>query len=116
MKTKRSNVNTRELIAVALLAYFVLRKMDILFNIYATTANECLFQPGNNMAGICNLERCGSSLCGQNELDVEGNCRVETWTTPFRMRVAFGPGTNMAGTLEDNAGVCLTYQQLACVA
>ncbi|XP_011697268.1 PREDICTED: uncharacterized protein LOC105455559 [Wasmannia auropunctata] len=77
---------------------------------------EEFITPGNNMAGICNLERCGSSLCGQNELDAEGNCRVETWTTPFRVRVAFGPGANMDGTLEDNAGVCLTYQQLACVA
>jgi len=77
-----------------------------------------IFQPGNNMAGICNLEHCGSSLCSsQNELDEEGNCRVETWTTPFRIRVAFGPGTsNASGTLEDNAGMCLTYQQLPCVA
>ncbi|XP_011168664.2 uncharacterized protein LOC105202017 [Solenopsis invicta] len=77
---------------------------------------EEFITPGNNMAGICNLERCGSSLCNQNELDAEGNCRVETWTTPFRIRVAFGPGNNMNGTLEDNAGMCLTYQQLACVA
>ncbi|XP_036138474.1 uncharacterized protein LOC105840879 [Monomorium pharaonis] len=77
---------------------------------------EEFITPGNDMAGICNLERCGSSLCGQNELDVEGNCRVEAWTTPFRIRVAFGPGNNMDGTLEDNAGMCLTYQQLACVA
>jgi len=30
--------------------------------------------------------------------------------------VAFGPGVNMDGTLEDNTGMCLTYQQLACVA
>ncbi|KYN01604.1 hypothetical protein ALC62_07576 [Cyphomyrmex costatus] len=77
---------------------------------------EEFITPGNNMAGICNLERCGSSLCGRNELDAEGNCRVETWTTPFRIRVAFGPGINMDGTLEDNAGMCLTYQQLACIA
>ncbi|XP_077267261.1 uncharacterized protein LOC143900138 [Temnothorax americanus] len=77
---------------------------------------EEFITPGNNMAGICNLERCGSSLCSQNELDAEGNCRVETWTTPFRIRVAFGPSTNVDGTLEDNAGMCLTYQQLACVA
>ncbi|KAH0947526.1 hypothetical protein HN011_005771 [Eciton burchellii] len=79
---------------------------------------EEFITPGNNMAGICNLEHCGSSLCSsQNELDEEGNCRVETWTTPFRIRVAFGPGTsNASGTLEDNAGMCLTYQQLPCVA
>ncbi|KAL0126938.1 hypothetical protein PUN28_005342 [Cardiocondyla obscurior] len=77
---------------------------------------EEFITPGSNVAGICNLERCGSSLCGESELDAEGNCRVEAWTTPFRIRVAFGPGASMAGTLEDNAGMCLTYQQLACVA
>ncbi|XP_011868898.1 PREDICTED: uncharacterized protein LOC105562562 [Vollenhovia emeryi] len=77
---------------------------------------EEFITPGNNMAGICNLERCGSSLCGVNELDAEGNCRVETWTTPFRIRVAFGPSVNTDGALEDNAGMCLMYQQLACVA
>jgi len=77
---------------------------------------ECLLQPGNNAAGVCNLEHCGNSLCSQNELDAEGNCRVEAWTTPFRVRVAFGPSGNTDGTLEDNAGMCLTYQQLACVA
>nr|XP_012228682.1 PREDICTED: uncharacterized protein LOC105675831 [Linepithema humile] len=77
---------------------------------------EEFITPGNNMAGICNLEHCGNSLCSQDELDAEGNCRVEAWTTPFRVRVAFGPGGNTDGTLEDNAGMCLTYQQLACVA
>ncbi|KAL6264749.1 hypothetical protein P5V15_004847 [Pogonomyrmex californicus] len=77
---------------------------------------EEFITPGNNMAGICNLERCGSSLCGPSELDLEGNCRVETWTTPFRIRVAFGPGSNMNGTLEENAGMCLMYHQLPCVA
>ena len=75
-----------------------------------------LFQPGNDVAGVCNLEHCGSSLCARDELDAEGNCRVETWTTPFRRRVAFGPGNDAEGTLADNAGMCLTYQQLACVA
>ncbi|EZA53674.1 hypothetical protein DMN91_007914 [Ooceraea biroi] len=76
---------------------------------------EEFITPGNNMAGICNLEHCGNSLCSQDELDAEGNCRVETWTTPFRVRVAFGAGGSTAGTLEDNAGMCLTYQQLPCV-
>ncbi|KAL6429581.1 hypothetical protein ACFW04_007492 [Cataglyphis niger] len=75
---------------------------------------EEFITPGNNVAGICNLERCGNSLCRRDELDAEGNCRVETWTTPFRIRVAFG--SNADGALADNAGMCLTYQQLACVA
>jgi len=95
------------------LEHFIPWKTKVIFN---AAVNKCLFQPGNNMAGICNLERCGSSLCSQNELDAEDNCRVESWTTPFRIRVAFGPGVNMDGTLEDNTGMCLTYQQLACVA
>ncbi|XP_070150786.1 uncharacterized protein [Polyergus mexicanus] len=77
---------------------------------------EEFITPGNNVAGVCNLEHCGNSLCRRDELDAEGNCRVETWTTPFRIRVAFDPGSNADGTLADNAGMCLTYQQLACVA
>ncbi|CAL1674650.1 unnamed protein product [Lasius platythorax] len=77
---------------------------------------EEFITPGNNVAGVCNLEHCGNSLCRRDELDAEGNCRVETWTTPFRIRVAFGPGNNADGTLADNVGMCLTYQQLACVA
>ncbi|XP_014468609.1 PREDICTED: uncharacterized protein LOC106741304 [Dinoponera quadriceps] len=78
---------------------------------------EEFITPGNNMAGICNLEHCGNSLCSRDELDAEGNCRVETWSTPFRIRVAFGPGGNTgSGTIEDNAGMCLMYQQLPCVA
>lgn len=68
------------------------------------------------MAGICNLEHCGNSLCSQNELDADGNCRVETWSTPFRIRVAFESVNNMEGTLGDNVGMCLMYQQLTCVA
>ncbi|KAK1122080.1 hypothetical protein K0M31_009921 [Melipona bicolor] len=77
---------------------------------------EEFITPGNNEAGICNLEHCGSSLCDRNELDEEGNCRVETWATPFRIRVAFGPGQDMGTTLEDNIGMCLVYEQLPCVA
>ncbi|KZC12368.1 PREDICTED: uncharacterized protein LOC107190469 [Dufourea novaeangliae] len=76
---------------------------------------EEFITPGNNEAGICNLEHCGSSLCDQNQLDEEGNCRVETWATPFRIRVAFGPGWDTGTTLEDNIGMCLMYEQLSCV-
>lgn len=77
--------------------------------------NLCL-QPGNNEAGICNLEHCGNSLCDRNQVDEEGNCRVETWATPFRIRVAFGPGEDTGTTLEDNIGMCLVYEQLSCMA
>ncbi|XP_026673299.1 uncharacterized protein LOC108629711 [Ceratina calcarata] len=76
---------------------------------------EEFITPGNNEAGICNLEHCGNTLCERNELDSAGNCRVETWATPFRIRVAFGPGQDTGTTLEDNIGMCLTYEQLACV-
>ncbi|KOX72558.1 hypothetical protein WN51_02087 [Melipona quadrifasciata] len=68
--------------------------------------------PGNNEAGICNLEHCGSSLCDRNEVDEEGNCRVETWATPFRIRVAFGPGQDTGTTLEDNIGMCLVVTKI----
>ncbi|XP_043514535.1 uncharacterized protein LOC122531048 isoform X2 [Frieseomelitta varia] len=77
---------------------------------------EEFITPGNNEAGICNLEHCGSSLCDRNELDEEGNCRVETWATPFRVRIAFGPGQDTGTTLEDNIGMCLVYEQLPCIA
>ncbi|XP_076167852.1 uncharacterized protein LOC143146961 [Ptiloglossa arizonensis] len=76
---------------------------------------EEFITPGNNEAGICNLEHCGDSLCDQNEMDEEGICRVETWATPFRIRVAFGPGQDTGTTLEDNIGMCLIYEQLPCV-
>lgn len=74
-----------------------------------------MLQPGNNEAGICNLEHCGNTLCDQSQLDQEGKCRVETWATPFRIRVAFGPGQDTGTTLEDNIGMCLMYEQLPCM-
>ncbi|XP_047357486.1 uncharacterized protein LOC124952126 [Vespa velutina] len=76
---------------------------------------EEFITPGNNGVGICNLEHCGNSLCERDELDTDGNCRVETWATPFRIRVAFGPGEDTGTTLEDNVGMCLMYEQLRCV-
>ncbi|XP_043495310.1 uncharacterized protein LOC122519716 [Polistes fuscatus] len=76
---------------------------------------EEFITPGNNGVGICNLEHCGDSLCDRNELDNDGNCRVETWATPFRIRVAFGPGEDTGTTLEDNIGMCLSYEQLRCI-
>ncbi|KAI4499385.1 hypothetical protein M0802_005645 [Mischocyttarus mexicanus] len=76
---------------------------------------EEFITPGNNGVGICNFEHCGNSLCDRNELDNDGNCRVETWATPFRIRVAFGPGEDTGTTLEDNIGMCLIYEQLRCL-
>ncbi|KAG7188960.1 hypothetical protein KM043_008558 [Ampulex compressa] len=77
---------------------------------------EEFITPGNDGAGICNLEHCGDRLCDSNEIDEEGNCRVETWATPFRIRVSFGPGRDTGTTLEDNTGMCLVYEQMPCMA
>ncbi|KAF7995730.1 hypothetical protein HCN44_006837 [Aphidius gifuensis] len=75
---------------------------------------EEFITPGNDGAGICDLEHCGNSLCGQNEFDAEGNCRVETSATPFHIRVAFGSGNEDSTSPENKAGMCLTYEQLPC--
>lgn len=72
-------------------------------------------KPGNDGTGVCDLEHCGSSLCGPNELDTEGNCRVETSATPFHIRVAFGPGNESITSTEDMIGMCINYEQLPCV-
>ncbi|XP_015513075.1 uncharacterized protein [Neodiprion pinetum] len=75
---------------------------------------EEFITPGNDGAGICDLEHCGNSLCNQSELDDEGNCRVETSATPFHIRVAFGPGEDNGLSSENNVGMCLSYEQLPC--
>ncbi|XP_048510341.1 uncharacterized protein LOC105692582 [Athalia rosae] len=75
---------------------------------------EEFITPGNDGAGICDLEHCGNSLCNPGELDADGNCRVETSATPFHIRVAFGPGEDNGSSSEDNVGMCLSYEQLPC--
>ncbi|XP_015598807.1 uncharacterized protein LOC107269457 isoform X2 [Cephus cinctus] len=75
---------------------------------------EEFITPGNDGAGICNLEHCGSSLCSPTEVDEDGSCRVETSATPFHIRVAFGPGEDTGISPENNAGMCLSYEQLPC--
>lgn len=87
-------------------------------------------QPGNDGAGICDLEHCGTSLCGAaaaggtaassksgttEEQPESEQCRVETSALPFHIRVAFGPGEDTGTSPEDNVGMCLSYEQLACV-
>ncbi|XP_034947093.1 cubilin-like isoform X2 [Chelonus insularis] len=78
---------------------------------------EEFITPGNDGTGICDMEHCGSSLCGPSEFDADGNCRVETSATPFHIRVEFGmPGGDQNYTSpEDMVGMCLNYEQLPCV-
>lgn len=73
-----------------------------------------LFQPGNDGAGICDMEHCGTSLCMTSEFDADGNCRVETSATPFNIRVAFGMGDQNNTYPVDMTGMCLNYEQLEC--
>ncbi|XP_063985401.1 uncharacterized protein LOC135166771 [Diachasmimorpha longicaudata] len=76
---------------------------------------EEFITPGNDGAGVCDLEHCGTSLCGPGEMDTEGNCRVETSATPFHIRVAFGTGNENFTSMEDMIGMCINYEQLPCV-
>ncbi|XP_043279445.1 uncharacterized protein [Venturia canescens] len=77
---------------------------------------EEFITPGNDGAGLCDLEHCGNSLCGPNEIDADGNCRVETSATPFHIRIAFGAGDESGNvSVEDKAGMCLTFEQLPCM-
>lgn len=59
--------------------------------------------------GICDLLHCGNNFC----TDKETPCRIESSTTPFVMRVQFGPG-NREENPEDNLGMCIRYEQLQC--
>ncbi|XP_058794295.1 uncharacterized protein LOC131665999 isoform X2 [Phymastichus coffea] len=86
---------------------------------------EEFITPGNDGAGICDLEHCGNSLCERPTTEAAGNattsasagCRVESSALPFHIRIAFGPATSedSATSPEDKAGMCLSYEQLACV-
>uniref|UniRef100_A0A0C9Q2N7 CUBN_4 protein n=1 Tax=Fopius arisanus TaxID=64838 RepID=A0A0C9Q2N7_9HYME len=76
---------------------------------------EEFITPGNDGTGVCDLEHCGTSLCGPGETDSEGNCRVETSATPFHIRVAFGAGNENFTSMEDMIGMCINYEQLPCL-
>ncbi|XP_011500041.1 PREDICTED: uncharacterized protein LOC105363925 [Ceratosolen solmsi marchali] len=81
---------------------------------------EEFITPGNDVAGICDLEHCGISLCssvGDSDLISRNisTCHVETSALPFHIRVAFGPGEDSGISPEDNTGMCLNYEQLPCV-
>ena len=104
-------------------------------HVYGGTHPAHVLQPGNDGAGICDLEHCGTSFCGEAasaagggsgapETDSSGSpptpppssaCRVETSALPFHIRVAFGPGEDTGTSPEDNTGMCLSYEQLPCV-
>ncbi|XP_050420689.1 uncharacterized protein LOC126833408 [Adelges cooleyi] len=60
--------------------------------------------------GICDLLHCGNTFCS----DKETPCRIESSTTPFVMRVQFGPG-NREENPEDNLGMCIRYEQQQCM-
>ncbi|CAD6232558.1 GSCOCG00006949001-RA-CDS [Cotesia congregata] len=75
---------------------------------------EEFITPGNDGAGICDMEHCGTSLCMTSEFDADGNCRVETSATPFNIRVAFGMGDQNNTYPVDMTGMCLNYEQLEC--
>ncbi|XP_057321340.1 uncharacterized protein LOC130665088 isoform X1 [Microplitis mediator] len=77
---------------------------------------EEFITPGNDGAGICDMEHCGTSLCMTSEFDADGNCRVETSATPFNIRVAFGMGDQNNTYPVDMTGMCLNYEQLECAA
>ncbi|XP_014205988.1 uncharacterized protein LOC106637636 [Copidosoma floridanum] len=100
---------------------------------------EEFITPGNDVAGICDLEHCGTSLCDTRNLgggrrsgststesmmsatatpggSGASACRVETSALPFHIRVAFGSGGQNGSSPEDNIGMCLNYEQLPCLA
>ncbi|XP_008216930.1 uncharacterized protein LOC100120444 [Nasonia vitripennis] len=96
---------------------------------------EEFITPGNDGAGICDLEHCGTTFCGSSggtstatttessepttaataAAAAGSGCRVETSALPFHIRVAFGPGEDTGTSPEDNVGMCLSYEQLPCV-
>ncbi|KAJ9599458.1 hypothetical protein L9F63_010073 [Diploptera punctata] len=72
--------------------------------------SEEFIMPGDGGGpGVCDLFHCGSSFCTQGETP----CRIESSTTPFNIRIQFGPGTKDESP-EDNIGMCLRYEQLPC--
>lgn len=71
--------------------------------------SEELITPRDNVPGICDLLHCGSSFCSQGE----NPCRIESSTTPFNIRVQFGPALRDESP-DDNLGMCLKYEQQPC--
>ncbi|KDR10193.1 uncharacterized protein LOC110838169 isoform X1 [Zootermopsis nevadensis] len=71
--------------------------------------SEEFLMPESSGPGVCDLLHCGSSFCNQGEKP----CRIESSSTPFNIRVQFGPGIREESP-EDNIGMCLHYEQLPC--
>ncbi|CAH0384846.1 unnamed protein product [Bemisia tabaci] len=59
---------------------------------------------------VCDLLHCGNSFCSGSDLP----CRIESSTLPFSIHVQFGPAIAEESP-EDNLGMCLKYDQQACV-
>ncbi|XP_065219957.1 uncharacterized protein LOC135845378 isoform X2 [Planococcus citri] len=72
--------------------------------------SEEFITPGGGPA-VCDLLHCGNSFCSSSE---QKPCRIESSTTPFHIRVQFGPGLREESP-EDNLGMCLKYEQLPCI-
>ncbi|XP_034247274.1 uncharacterized protein LOC117648999 [Thrips palmi] len=73
-------------------------------------SEEFLAAEGFGSTGLCDLLHCGNSFCSPGE----STCRIESSTTPFNIRVMFGPAVREESP-EDNLGMCLKYEQQPCV-
>ncbi|KAB0793699.1 hypothetical protein PPYR_13319 [Photinus pyralis] len=71
--------------------------------------SEDLLMEGDIAPGFCNLGFCGSSFCPNGEK----TCRIESTVTPFTVGVQFG-STARQESPDENLGMCLKYEQLAC--
>lgn len=57
--------------------------------------------------------RNGYRLVNNNRCVMRSLCGISGSTTPFVMRVQFGPG-NREENPEDNLGMCIRYEQQLC--
>ncbi|KAK3915968.1 Protein-glutamate methylesterase/protein-glutamine glutaminase 3 [Frankliniella fusca] len=73
-------------------------------------SEEFLAAEGFSPSGLCDRLHCGNSFCSPGET----TCRIESSTTPFNIRVMFGPAVREESP-EDNLGMCLKYEQQPCV-
>ncbi|KAK5641187.1 hypothetical protein RI129_009734 [Pyrocoelia pectoralis] len=71
--------------------------------------SEDLLMEGDMAPGFCNLGYCGNSFCPNGEK----TCRVESTVTPFTIGIQFGSSAREESP-DDNLGMCLKYEQLAC--